>query len=104
MAYKPRRRFEWDPAKNAANVTKHGLSFEEATDLFSSGTDYLEIYDADHSPTEDRYIAIGPARGELVVVIYTEPEEDVIRIISARPATPREQLLYRRHTGQTNDR
>ena len=104
MAYNSRRRFEWNLAKNAANITKHGLSFDDATGLFSSHTDYLEIYDADHSLTEDRFIAIGPAHGELVVVIYTEPEEEVIRIISARIATRRERLLYWRHMEQTNDR
>ena len=103
MAYSTFRRLDWDPAKNAANVLTHGLSFEEASVLFSSGADYLEIYDADHSLTEDRFIAVGLARGKLIIVVFTEPEEDVIRIISARRATRREQLLYSRHMDQTDD-
>ena len=42
-------RFTWDEAKNLVNQTKHGVSFEEASELFTSGVDYLEIYDAGHS-------------------------------------------------------
>ena len=44
-----------------------------------------------------RFIAIGPVAGGVVVVVYTEPEEDAIRIISARPATRREVGMYRKH-------
>ena len=47
-------RFEWDPAKDETNRAKHGLSFEEATELFKSDIDYLEIYDEDHSDEEER--------------------------------------------------
>lgn len=50
----------WDAAKNLANQRRHGLSFEEAQELFLSGRDYLEIFDDAHSETEDRFIAIGP--------------------------------------------
>ncbi len=42
-------RFEWDPAKDEINRAKHGLAFEEASGLFTSGADYLEIYDEEHS-------------------------------------------------------
>lgn len=83
-------RVEWDPAKGAANRAKHGVSFEEAAELFTRGTDYLEIYDEEHSEDEDRFIAIGPIRRGVVVVAYTEREEDVVRIVSARMATRKE--------------
>ncbi len=64
MAYNPGVRFEWDPAKAEANRRKHGVSFEAARSLLTSGVDYLEIYDDAHSGGEDRYLAIGPtARG-----------------------------------------
>ena len=89
--------FEWDEAKDLANERKHGLSFSEAQALFISGADYLEIFDQDHSDFEDRFIAIGPIDRGLVVVVYTEPEEGRIRIISARSATQREQALFRSH-------
>jgi hypothetical protein len=60
-------------------------------------TDYLEIFDADYSESEDRFIAIGPIDRGIVVIVYTEPEEDLIRIIGARLANKREQALYRSH-------
>ncbi len=92
-------RFDWDPEKERANVAKHGLSFAEAIELLSSGVDYLEIYDADHSQDEDWFIAIGPAAERVVVVVYTERSENIIRVISARPATRGEAQLYREHRG-----
>ena len=42
----------WDPAKNLANQRKHGISFEEASQLFTSGASYLELFDEVHSETE----------------------------------------------------
>ena len=83
------------------NQEKHGLSFEEAKELFASGADVLEIYDEEHSDEEERFIAIGPIGIGIVVVIYTERTEDVIRIISARKATKKETKLYRQHYGET---
>jgi hypothetical protein len=79
------------------NQRKHGLSFAEARRLFESGADYLEIFDAEHSEFEDRFIAIGPIDRGLVVVVYAEREEDLIRIIGARMANKREQASYRSH-------
>jgi len=90
-------RFEWDSAKDIANRIKHGIGFEEAGELFDPGVDYLEIFDEVHSEDEDRFIAVGPIRKGLVVVIWTETLEDTVRIISARLATQRETVLYRQH-------
>ena len=89
--------FEWDDGKDLGNQRKHGLSFTAARRLFESGADYLEIFDTEHSEFEDRFIAIGPIDRGLVVVIYTEPEDDLIRIIGARLANKREQTFYRSH-------
>ena len=83
-------RFEWDPEKDRANRAKHGLSFQDASELFSRGVDCLEIYDEAHSIHEDRFIAVGPIRRGVIVVVYTEREGDVLRILSARMATERE--------------
>lgn len=85
----------WDEAKDRANQAKHGISFAEAAELFMSGDDYLEVYDQAHSETEDRFIAIGPIPRGLVLVVWTERDEEVVRIISARRATPREKDIYR---------
>lgn len=88
-------RFEWDVAKDLLKQDKHGLSFAEARSLFESGADSLEIFDSEHSDIEDRFIGIGPIERGLVVIVYTEPDEDTIRIIGARWANKREQSLCR---------
>ena len=90
--------FEWDDAKDLGNQSKHGLSFSQARQLFESGTNYLEIFDADHSELEDRCIAIGPIDRGIAVVVYTEREDDPIRIIATRLANKRERDLYRSQT------
>lgn len=88
---------EWDPEKDEVNRAKHGLSFSEANVLFDSEADYLVIFDEAHSESEDRFIAIGDIERGTVVVVFTEPDEDTTRIISARWASKREQSLYRSH-------
>ena len=90
-------RLVWDEAKDAANRKKHGIGFKEASALFTGGADYLEIYDEEHSGDEDRFIAIGPIRRGLVLVVFTEREYDTCRIISARWATKRETQRFQRY-------
>lgn len=51
---------EWDDAKDLANQRKHGVSFEEAAELFSRDVECLEIFDHAHSEVEDRFFSIGP--------------------------------------------
>lgn len=104
MTYTGTVRFEWDPNKDQANQQKHGLSLSEATELFTSDSDYLEIYDEEHSDDEDRFIAIGAIRAGVVVVVFTEGQEDVIRIVSARKATKKEVGLLYRYLGGINGR
>jgi uncharacterized protein len=90
-------RVEWDQAKSIANQKKHGVSFTEAERLFTSGVDYLEIFDEAHSIDEDRFIAVGPVASRILLVVFTERDGDTVRIISARKATRAENELYRRH-------
>jgi uncharacterized protein len=90
-------RFEWDEVKNRANQKAHGISFDEAQELFTSGLDYLEIFDANHSDYEDRFICIGPVRRGVILVVKTEPGEDITRIISARFASKTEKRLFEEH-------
>ena len=92
-------RVEWDPEKDRANRTKHDIGFAEAQVLFESDADYLVIYDQEHSDDEDRLLAIGPIGRGVVVVVHTEPGEDVIRIISARMATRTEEQLFYQYAG-----
>lgn len=90
-------RFEWDPDKAKSNLAKHGVSFREAAELFTSGVDFLEIFDEAHSDIEERFLAIGPISKGVVLVVWTEVVEDTVRIISARWTTERELHLYRKY-------
>jgi len=92
--------YEWDVEKERANRERHGVSFDEAKELFTTGVNYLEIYDIEHSEDEDRFMAIGPVRRGLIVVVYTERFEETTRIISARFATRSEAGLFRRYMGE----
>jgi len=87
-------RIEWDHAKSDANEAKHGVRFEDAAELLASKTGFLGIYDEDHSADEDRFIAIGPVDGRLIVVVYTERDDDALRVINARTATKVERGMY----------
>jgi uncharacterized DUF497 family protein len=85
--------YEWDPAKAAANVLKHGVSFEEAASVFLDPV-ALTFADPDHSEDEERAITIGRSvRHRVLFVAHTERGEH-LRIISARRATRREQDQY----------
>jgi uncharacterized DUF497 family protein len=87
-------RFVWDPRKAASNAKKHGVTFEEAGTAFADNQ-AITGTDPDHSVGEERWITFGESeRGRLLAVSHTEPEEDTIRIISARQATRAERKLY----------
>ena len=86
-------RFEWDQRKAELNLRVHGVSFREATTVFSDPLS-LTISDPDHSTTERRFVDIGHSHlGRLLVVSYTE-RGDRIRIITARDATRNERRQY----------
>ena len=92
-------RFEWDQQKAAANLQKHGVSFQEATTIFGDPSS-VTIADPDHSDTEVRFVDLGLShRGRLLVVSYIE-RGDNIRIISARCASRSEQKQYESKTKQ----
>jgi uncharacterized DUF497 family protein len=85
--------FEWDPRKDRANQRKHAVGFREATTVFGD-LSAMTFPDAEHSADEQRFLTIGAsAVGRLLVIAHTERNE-TIRIISARPATPRERKFY----------
>lgn len=86
--------YEWDQVKAKANLSKHGVSFEEAATVF---LDPLAITfpDPDHSDEEEREITIGITTTKHEVVFLSHsPREDRIRIISARRATRKERKQY----------
>jgi uncharacterized DUF497 family protein len=91
--------YEWDPAKAAANLKKHRVSFEEAASVFLD-PQALTFGDPDHSDEEEREITIGrSARGWVLFVAHSE-RIDRIRIINARRATRRERRQYEEGIGE----
>jgi len=90
-------RFEWDPEKVERNKRLHDVSFEEACELFTTEAPVLEVYDVVHSETEDRFKSIGPIKRGLVLVVWTERSDGLVRIISAWWATESEEKLYAEH-------
>lgn len=85
--------FEWDPRKDRANRRKHGVGFREASTVFGDPS-ALTFLDIEHSYSEQRFLTIGvSASGRLLVIVHSERGE-AVRIISARPSTPRERRFY----------
>jgi len=87
--------FEWDPKKAAANLRKHGVSFDDAQTVFSDENARL-IDDPDHSEEEERFVLLGLSSSlRLLVVCHCyRSEGGVIRIISARKAEGHERNSY----------
>lgn len=87
--------FEWDTAKAATNIKKHGISFEEAKSVFYDEF-AVQFLDEEHSGDEDRFIILGMSkRAQLLMVCHCERDAgNVIRIISGRKATKNESKFY----------
>jgi len=87
------QRFEWDTAKASRNLSKHGISFDEARTVFDDPL-FITFLDEEHSHDEERYITLGlSTMNNLLLIAHTE-REGVIRIISARKATNNERRHY----------
>ena len=83
---------EWDPRKAAANLKKHGVDFAEAATVFH---DEQAITIREDHGDEERYVTLGmDAMGNVLVVVYTYREPEVIRIISAWRANRSQRLRY----------
>ncbi len=85
--------FEWDDNKAASNEAKHGVSFEEAKQVFCD-VHAVILSDDEHSWNEQRMKIIGATSNRLLVVVYVEIVEDLIHIITAFEAGKREKRLY----------
>jgi uncharacterized protein len=83
---------KFDPAKNAANIAKHGLSLAEGDGVLM---DPLAITIEDESAEgEERFVTIGTnSLGAVMVVVWTE-RDDGERLISVRRAEPKERRQY----------
>lgn len=93
-------RFEWDDRKNESNRIKHGIRFETATAAFDDPWFLMELDRTEDG--EDRWHTLGEVNGRyLLLVVHLlgvddENDEEVVRIISARDATPQERRHYER--------
>jgi uncharacterized DUF497 family protein len=90
--------FEWDANKAASNLTKHRVTFEQATSVFLDAL-ALTVFDDAHSEYEERWFTLGHTNsGNLLAVshtyVVTGPASARVRIISARPATTQERRYY----------
>ena len=90
--------FEWDDAKAASNLAKHGVDFMDAMGVLLDPL-LMTRFDDEHSEDEERWVSLGrAANGALLLVVHTfsatGPNTALVRLISARPATRREHEQY----------
>lgn len=93
-------KFEWNEEKSISNLKKHGVSFEEAKEVFE---DPFHIAKLDHrfDYFEERWITLGKSKEDKILVVanifFDENGEEIIRIISARKANQKERKFYEQH-------
>jgi uncharacterized protein len=88
-------KFEWDKQKNALNLANHGIDFAKAHQIFRLP---LRLFPDDRQDYgEERSIGIGMLEGRTVVIVFTEPDEDRIRVISLRKAVSHERRIYEQY-------
>jgi uncharacterized DUF497 family protein len=87
--------FEWDDRKNEINIDKHGFDFADAYRIF----DFPMVVELDerYDYGEERLVGTGMLDGRVVVLVYAEPDENTIRIISLRKALSHERKRYEQH-------
>ncbi len=90
--------FDWDAAKNEANLKKHGISFDEAEHIFDGPT--LTRADDRQDYGENRNISLGALSPDAVLVVVHTERRDKTRLISARKANRHERKVYYDHLAQ----
>ena len=90
-------KYEWDENKNKLNQQKHGISFEEAKEVFDDPL-HISKLDKRFDYFEERWITIGSTSKYKILVVanlfFTDDGEEIIRIISARKANKQERKIY----------
>jgi hypothetical protein len=90
-------RVDWDTQKALANLEKHGVSFQEASEVFDDPL-HLSVLDHRFEYFEERWITVGMSHGRRLLVVanlfFNDQMEEVIRIITAREASRNEQKQY----------
>ena len=90
-------RFEWDEAKNRANIRRHKIDLADVPPVFD-GPMFVSL-DTRRDYGEDRLIGIGFLHAAVVLVVFVELENDTIRIVSARKAERHERERFRKEIG-----
>ncbi len=90
-------RFDWDEAKNRANIRRHKIDFADVPPVFD-GPMFVSL-DTRRDYGEDRMIGIGFLHGAVVVGVFVERENGTIRIISARKAERHERERFKKEIG-----
>ena len=89
-------RFEWDETKNRANIVKHGISFETAKLVFDDP--HVVSFPERNVEGEERWQSLGSADGIVILTVahtvHDSDDDEVVRIISARKASPSERRRY----------
>jgi uncharacterized DUF497 family protein len=91
-------RFAWDEKKAVANLSKHGVSFEEALTVFADPLARI-FGDEEHSSDEPREIIIGHTTKQRLMVVCFTVRGETLRLFSARRATRKEQQDYEENVG-----
>lgn len=76
--------FEWDEKKNTLNIQKHGIDFTDAYELFEQPILFLKDDRKDYK--ENRYIGMGYIQQRIMVIVFTRPKKDRVRLVSLRKA------------------
>ena len=90
-------RFEWDEAKNRANIRRHKIDLADVPPVFD-GPMFVSL-DTRRDYGEDRLIGIGFLHAAVVLVVFVELENDTIRIVSAPKAERHERERFRKEIG-----
>jgi len=93
--------FDWDRRKAASNLRKHGVSFEEATDVFLTDESAYSDFDTGHSDDDIRFFTIGTTSSGKILRISHNEDGGLIRLINARHATPPERRLYEENDSES---
>ena len=86
-------RFEWDPRKAKANLSKHGVSFDEASTVFIDRRGKIR-FDPTNSDVEDRFIQLGRSKKGCLLLVCHCYRGSMVRIISARKASSADEVDY----------
>ena len=93
--------FEWDDNKNNLNIKNHGLDFADVWQIFDEPM-AIDIDDREEYG-EERFVGIGFLKNFVVVVVFAEPREDTIRVISLRRALKYERERFEKTIGNRLD-